>query len=153
MSGEDAPRPCLENLIVPEIKTNKQTNATEQWHARSYSRPSVGWITETLGRQFPCMPAWDLVVPLGLVYKSWQHGRPNKAAAASSGHQQPLCIGWAPGGWAVSTCLWCEPSGVAGRAGRRGTPVSFVLGPRSSTMVCRRWFVHFEHVHVSSLSH
>jgi hypothetical protein len=24
MSGEDAPRPCLENLIVPEIKTNKQ---------------------------------------------------------------------------------------------------------------------------------
>jgi hypothetical protein len=23
MSGEDAPRPCLENLIVPEIKTNK----------------------------------------------------------------------------------------------------------------------------------
>jgi hypothetical protein len=25
MSGEDAPRPCLENLIVPEIKTNKQT--------------------------------------------------------------------------------------------------------------------------------
>jgi hypothetical protein len=26
MSGEDAPRPYLENLIVPEIKTNKQTN-------------------------------------------------------------------------------------------------------------------------------
>ena len=26
MSGEDAPRPCLENLIVPEIKTNKQTD-------------------------------------------------------------------------------------------------------------------------------
>ena len=26
MSGEDAPRPCLENLIVLEIKTNKQTN-------------------------------------------------------------------------------------------------------------------------------
>jgi hypothetical protein len=25
MSGEDAPRPYLENLIVPEIKTNKQT--------------------------------------------------------------------------------------------------------------------------------
>jgi hypothetical protein len=25
MSGEDAPRPCLENLIVLEIKTNKQT--------------------------------------------------------------------------------------------------------------------------------
>jgi hypothetical protein len=24
MSGEDAPRPYLENLIVPEIKTNKQ---------------------------------------------------------------------------------------------------------------------------------
>jgi hypothetical protein len=24
MSGEDAHRPCLENLIVPEIKTNKQ---------------------------------------------------------------------------------------------------------------------------------
>jgi hypothetical protein len=24
MSGEDAPRPCLENLIVLEIKTNKQ---------------------------------------------------------------------------------------------------------------------------------
>ena len=24
MSGEDAPRPSLENLIVPEIKTNKQ---------------------------------------------------------------------------------------------------------------------------------
>jgi hypothetical protein len=27
MSGEDAPRPYLENLIVPEIKTNKQTIA------------------------------------------------------------------------------------------------------------------------------
>jgi hypothetical protein len=26
MSGEDAPRPYLQNLIVPEIKTNKQTN-------------------------------------------------------------------------------------------------------------------------------
>jgi hypothetical protein len=26
MSGEDAPRPYLENLIVLEIKTNKQTN-------------------------------------------------------------------------------------------------------------------------------
>jgi hypothetical protein len=26
MSGEDAPRPCLENLIVLEIKTNKQTS-------------------------------------------------------------------------------------------------------------------------------
>jgi hypothetical protein len=26
MSGEDAPRPYQENLIVPEIKTNKQTN-------------------------------------------------------------------------------------------------------------------------------
>ena len=25
MSGEDAPRPCPEDLIVPEIKTNKQT--------------------------------------------------------------------------------------------------------------------------------
>jgi hypothetical protein len=25
MSGEDAPRPYLENLIVPEIKTNKQS--------------------------------------------------------------------------------------------------------------------------------
>jgi hypothetical protein len=25
MSGEDAPRPCPENLIVLEIKTNKQT--------------------------------------------------------------------------------------------------------------------------------
>jgi hypothetical protein len=28
MSGEDAPRPYLENLIVLEIKTNKQTRAT-----------------------------------------------------------------------------------------------------------------------------
>jgi hypothetical protein len=27
MSGEDAPRPCLENLIVLEIKTNKQIGA------------------------------------------------------------------------------------------------------------------------------
>jgi hypothetical protein len=27
MSGEDAPRPCLENLIVLEIKTNKQGDA------------------------------------------------------------------------------------------------------------------------------
>jgi hypothetical protein len=27
MSGEDAPRPCPENLIVPEIKTNKQTRS------------------------------------------------------------------------------------------------------------------------------
>jgi hypothetical protein len=27
MSGEDAPRPCPENLIVPEIKTNKQAVA------------------------------------------------------------------------------------------------------------------------------
>jgi hypothetical protein len=26
MSGEDAPRPYLENLIVPEIKTNKQSD-------------------------------------------------------------------------------------------------------------------------------
>jgi hypothetical protein len=26
MSGEDAPRPYLENLIVLEIKTNKQTH-------------------------------------------------------------------------------------------------------------------------------
>jgi hypothetical protein len=26
MSGEDAPRPSLENLIVLEIKTNKQTD-------------------------------------------------------------------------------------------------------------------------------
>jgi hypothetical protein len=25
MSGEDAPRPCPEDLIVLEIKTNKQT--------------------------------------------------------------------------------------------------------------------------------
>jgi hypothetical protein len=38
--------------------------ATGQWQARSYSRPSVGWITETLGRQFPRTHAWDLVVPL-----------------------------------------------------------------------------------------
>jgi hypothetical protein len=29
MSGEDAPRPYLENLIVPEIKTNKQTHRRE----------------------------------------------------------------------------------------------------------------------------
>jgi hypothetical protein len=28
MSGEDAPRPCLENLIVLEIKTNKQTGGS-----------------------------------------------------------------------------------------------------------------------------
>jgi hypothetical protein len=27
MSGEDAPRPYLENLIVLEIKTNKQTDS------------------------------------------------------------------------------------------------------------------------------
>jgi hypothetical protein len=27
VSGEDAPRPCPENLIVLEIKTNKQTDA------------------------------------------------------------------------------------------------------------------------------
>jgi hypothetical protein len=34
MSGEDAPRPCLENLIVPEIKkqTNKR-NVTTEPHA------------------------------------------------------------------------------------------------------------------------
>jgi hypothetical protein len=31
MSGEDAPRPYLENLIVIlEIKTNKQTNKTNE---------------------------------------------------------------------------------------------------------------------------
>jgi hypothetical protein len=29
MSGEDAPRPYLENLIVPEIKTNKQQRARQ----------------------------------------------------------------------------------------------------------------------------
>ena len=30
MSGEDAPRPYLENLIVPEIKTNKQIRRQTQ---------------------------------------------------------------------------------------------------------------------------
>jgi hypothetical protein len=30
MSGEDTPRPYLENLIVPEIKTNKQTKQNKQ---------------------------------------------------------------------------------------------------------------------------
>ena len=30
MSGEDAPRPYLENLIVLEIKTNKQTVKTNK---------------------------------------------------------------------------------------------------------------------------
>jgi hypothetical protein len=34
MSGEDAPRPYLENLIVLEIKTNKQsTNWLVEWPA------------------------------------------------------------------------------------------------------------------------
>jgi hypothetical protein len=33
MSGEDAPRPYLENLIVPEIKTNKQTSLNDDNHA------------------------------------------------------------------------------------------------------------------------
>jgi len=35
MSGEDAPRPCLENLIVLEIKTNKQTNMLKSKGASS----------------------------------------------------------------------------------------------------------------------
>jgi len=58
-------------IVVPALRSwfrhqsDQTENTTERWHARSYSRPSVGWITETLGRQFPHMPAWDLVVPLG----------------------------------------------------------------------------------------
>jgi hypothetical protein len=32
MSGEDAPRPYLENLIVLEIKTNKQMHAGSTGH-------------------------------------------------------------------------------------------------------------------------
>jgi hypothetical protein len=39
MSGEDAPRPYLEDLIVPEIKTNKQykqTNKTKNKRPRHY---------------------------------------------------------------------------------------------------------------------
>jgi hypothetical protein len=36
MSGEDAPRPYLENLIVLAIKTNKQTNKPEP-NARQFA--------------------------------------------------------------------------------------------------------------------
>jgi len=50
---------------VPYENTlNRTEKATGQWQVSSYSRPSVGWITETLGRQFPRTHAWDLVVPL-----------------------------------------------------------------------------------------
>jgi hypothetical protein len=38
MSGEDAPRPCLENLIVLEIKTNKQSYNQVIY----YERPPAG---------------------------------------------------------------------------------------------------------------
>jgi hypothetical protein len=41
MSGEDAPRPYLENLIVPEIKTNKQTS--DQNHQISSSDEIALW--------------------------------------------------------------------------------------------------------------
>jgi hypothetical protein len=58
-------RTCTQELVRKPHRTENATHSTEQWHARSYSRPSVGWITETLGRQFPRMPAWDLVVPRG----------------------------------------------------------------------------------------
>jgi hypothetical protein len=36
MSGEDAPRPCPENLIVLEIKTNKQTNCELNYATASF---------------------------------------------------------------------------------------------------------------------
>ena len=35
MSGEDAPRPCPEDLIVLEIKTNKQTKPALGWAFRN----------------------------------------------------------------------------------------------------------------------
>jgi hypothetical protein len=65
-------RQSFVEIVVPALRswcwskiTNAENRKSHWWHARSYSRPSVGWITETLGRQFPRMPAWDLVVPLG----------------------------------------------------------------------------------------
>jgi hypothetical protein len=43
MSGEDAPRPSLENLIVLEIKTNKQTDKRYVvQHLMEISKSSVG---------------------------------------------------------------------------------------------------------------
>jgi hypothetical protein len=43
MSGEDAPRPYLENLIVLEIKTNKQTSekASEEYERFDHSPTTV----------------------------------------------------------------------------------------------------------------
>jgi len=32
MGGDDVPRPCLENLIAPKIKTNKQQQKTGHKH-------------------------------------------------------------------------------------------------------------------------
>jgi len=39
MSGEDAPRPCLENPIVPEIKANKQKSNSSARMARQKLKP------------------------------------------------------------------------------------------------------------------
>jgi hypothetical protein len=41
VSGEDAPRPCLENLIVLEIKTNKNNKAL----APNQSRQNAAQVT------------------------------------------------------------------------------------------------------------
>ena len=43
MSGEDAPRPYLENLIVPEIKTNKQYLYLPKENYELVSRPTYSW--------------------------------------------------------------------------------------------------------------
>jgi hypothetical protein len=42
MSGEDAPRPCLENLIVPEIKTNKQRQKSARKQSLGAKRMTDG---------------------------------------------------------------------------------------------------------------
>jgi hypothetical protein len=41
MSGEDAPRPCLENLIVLEIKTTTTTAVPERKPMSGVDRPTL----------------------------------------------------------------------------------------------------------------
>jgi hypothetical protein len=51
MSGEDAPRPCLENLIVPEIKTNKQIwRGDHEQHTRLWRETFPSLKTTFLSR-------------------------------------------------------------------------------------------------------
>jgi cytoskeletal protein RodZ len=63
MSGEDAPRPYLENLIVLEIKTNKQTRTHAHTHTHTHTH--VHTHTHMRAHAYRYRVAWVSVVQCG----------------------------------------------------------------------------------------